>query len=101
VVIYHNKGAVITVCNPYTKVTDGGGEYRVSTAANGTFVVKDTHAVTQWRTNSADVFAQLHTGKTYAVTYVGFRFSLFSSFHNITSVKRVQTNELELVRCND
>jgi hypothetical protein len=98
-VFFSPKTTTITVCDKERAATSGGGaEYRVY-ASEGTLVIKDTHAFTQWRTDSADVYGRLHKRHTYEVTYVGFRWSPRSWFPNIVGFKQVATNKKKLASC--
>jgi hypothetical protein len=99
-VFFDHRTAIVTVCDKEPYVRKNGGEYRVYAPGNKTFVIKDTHAFTQWRINSADAYGRLREQRTYKVTYVGFRFKLRSWFPNITSFERVETSKPELNLCD-
>jgi len=75
------RSDIVTICNKEAVATKSGHEYRVYTS-NGTFVVKD-HIVNGSRFNSADVYGKLASGKTYNLTYYGWRNGFFSAFENI------------------
>jgi hypothetical protein len=98
---YTPHNVVATVCSKERAANGSGGEYRVYTADSGTYVIKDTHWFTQWRTDSADVYARLHPPGTYKLTYVGWRFSPLSLFPNIADFKKLRTDERQLARCSD
>lgn len=97
---YQEQTATVTICSKERAANRGGGEYRVYTASSGTFVIKDTHWPGHWRTNSADVYGQLHVPGTFQITYVGFRSGLMSWFHNITSYKKIEPNKPQLAMCD-
>jgi hypothetical protein len=97
-VFFHPSNTIVTVCSTDRSATGHGGEYRVYTSGP-TFVLKDTHAFTQWRTNSADVYGRLRERRTYRVTYVGVRISLLSWFPNITGYKALPLNRQQLRAC--
>lgn len=100
VAVHVRHSVTTTLCSKERAADGGGGEYRVYSADSGTYVIKDSHWLTTWRTDSADAYGRLHVPGTYRVTYIGWRASLFSWFHNIMSYKRLPDNEQEIARCN-
>lgn len=82
----HIRTRVATICKTDAPTTSSGGhQYRVYTNV-GTFRISDT-VVDGARFNSADLYGRLQPGKTYQLTYYGWRSGFLSSFPNIKSAK--------------
>ena len=84
---YGDKTATCTV-NDKDRVTnsEGGSDMRVYTSC-GNFSVGDVLVKGQF--DSSDLYAQLEPGRTYELTYHGWRVPIFSMFETITDAQEV------------
>ncbi len=94
---------IVTVCSKERVVDGDSSAYRVYTndgKKSRTFVVTDAHWIgIFWRTNSADVYAGIRDNVTYEVHTRGTRWSLFSWFENIESMKRLDEGDQHAEWC--
>lgn len=83
---FHER--IVMVCEKERAATSGGdAEYRVYTS-DGTFVMEDI-LLAGTRFDTADAYGKLKTGKSYEVTYKGWRVPFFSMFPNIVGAKQL------------
>lgn len=80
---YNDRHITCTVVDKDRGANDGG--YRIYTKQCG--VLADSDSWFRGKTNSADIWAQIHVGETYRFHVVGWRFGLTSDFPNILSVE--------------
>lgn len=81
----HYNERVIT-CHVEDKDRGGDkGSYRVYTTDCGTLANKDSWL--RGKTNSADVWADIHPGQDQRLRVVGWRFGLLSQFPNVLAVE--------------
>lgn len=93
------KTRIVTICDKEAvSDSNGGHQYRVYTSG-GTFRVSDT-IVDGARFNSADVYGRLQRGKTYRLTYYGYRFGFTSSFPNIKSATLLPPDQQQPNACD-
>jgi hypothetical protein len=85
--IQKDEYATCKVTDKDRVMTEQGSEARVYTDC-GTFIVADS--LTRGTFTSADTFGAIEEGKTYRLTYHGWRNGLLSMFPNITEAKEVK-----------
>lgn len=66
---------------------EGGTDYRIYTSC-GTFQVADS--LTRGTFRSADTYGSIEEGKTYRLTYHGYRNGFLSMFPNVTEAVEVE-----------
>lgn len=82
---YHSyaqvKHMTVTICSKANVYSGNQNQQRVYTS-NGTFQVSD-HWLHGTTFNSADLYGRIQTGKTYDLTYYGWRIGWMSEMPNI------------------
>ena len=84
------KTCTVSDKNRTQKTVDGNStmETRLYTQECGTFRVED--AFHKGHFNSGDTYGKLQVGKTYRLTYYGYRIPFLSSFPNVIRVSEAQ-----------